>query len=70
MNLLLLYPGTILSCCAAVGSGALLRDAKPPGFDICGGADCPGACSPDTGSRQAQLPRARVCPKPGYKVGP
>jgi hypothetical protein len=27
-----------------VGGGALLGDAKAPGLDICGGADCLGTC--------------------------
>jgi hypothetical protein len=25
-------------------------DVKPPGLDNCGGVDCPGTCSPGTGS--------------------
>jgi hypothetical protein len=36
--------GVILSHRAIVGGGALLGDAKAPGLDIYGGADCLGTC--------------------------
>jgi hypothetical protein len=37
-------PGAILPHCVAVGSGALLGDAKPRGLDICGGVEHLGTC--------------------------
>jgi hypothetical protein len=37
-------PGVILSRRAIVGGGALLGDTKPPGLDICGGANQLGTC--------------------------
>jgi hypothetical protein len=37
-------PGVVLFHCATVGGGAILWDTKPPGLDICEGADRLGTC--------------------------